>query len=372
MAFFLDEEEFIVGFIGREVTDSGAIQCETVQRCHFQNGMLLCVVVFLDPVGELTVEGFERTEVQRAGEELVADGAEEAFDFSLGRAVAHGGVMEQAADAGADLDDFFGGVDGAVIDVEGLGNATFVEGGAKGLDERIHVLGEEELTVTTGPAGVIEESDEAGLRRRTAVLDVWAKEGVGLPHLVGMSFGERQTDFVGGLGVALEHFVLFDQAAEGVGSDLSSREQSLLDAEAVEERAGGRLATGLGKDFAHRVVNVFQNDLAGFAFVGAGLVFHDGDAVFLKAGVPGLDGAPGELAPVAILVGEDRLAGGLDARGDAVAGSHVDSAQDAHFEISGWIAHKGFPFCWDSMLCRQRSFAAVLRNGGDGKAGRRG
>ena len=70
-----------------------------------------------------------------------------------------------------------------------------------------------------------------------------------------------------------------------------------------------------------------------------GLVFHDGDAVLLVAGVPGLDGAPGELAGVALLVGEGHLADGPDAGLDGVALGHVNGAEHAHFEIGSGISH---------------------------------
>jgi len=46
------------------------------------------------PVGELAVEGFEGGEVERFDEELVADSAEEAFDFALGGGVADSGVAQ--------------------------------------------------------------------------------------------------------------------------------------------------------------------------------------------------------------------------------------------------------------------------------------
>ena len=55
----------------------------------------------------------------------------------------------------------------------------------------------------------------------------------------------------------------------------------------------------LGRTSVNGLLNRLQGDLADFALVGAGLVFHDGDAVLLVAGVPGLDGAPGELAGLA-------------------------------------------------------------------------
>ncbi len=57
------------------------------------------VVVVLDPEAELAVECFQGGEVELADEELVADAAEEAFDFALGGGVADGGVAEDAADA---------------------------------------------------------------------------------------------------------------------------------------------------------------------------------------------------------------------------------------------------------------------------------
>ena len=80
--------------------------------------MDLRVVLLLDPMSELAVETLQRREIQFPREELVAHGSEKSFDLPLGRAVPYGRVGEQAADAGADLDDFLGGVDGAVIDVE--------------------------------------------------------------------------------------------------------------------------------------------------------------------------------------------------------------------------------------------------------------
>ena len=61
------------------------------------------------------------------------------------------------------------------------------------------------------------------------------------------------------------------------------------------------------------------------------------------AGIPGLDGAPGELAGMTVLVGEGHLADGLDAGLDRVARGHVDGAQDPHFEIGGGMTHE---FCF--------------------------
>jgi hypothetical protein len=63
---------------------------------------------------------------------------------------------------------------------------------------------------------------------------------------------------------------------------------------------------------------------------------------FLNRGVPGLDGAPGELARVAILIGEGHLADDLDPGLDGAAFGHVDGAQHPHFQIHSGIAHECF------------------------------
>ena len=150
--------------------------------------MLLSVVLFLDPLDELTVESIDGAQVQRAGEKLLADTSEKTFDFSFGGAVSHWSVVKKATHTGADLDDFLGRVDGPVVDVERLGDSPFIERGAKSLDESINILSKEELAVATDAAGVIDEGNEANLNRVTFVLDVGTDESVALPQLVGVSF----------------------------------------------------------------------------------------------------------------------------------------------------------------------------------------
>src|ERR1035437_2221697 len=93
----------------REKTDTITVQGEAIQGTHAQNGMDLGVVLLLGPMGELAVEGFEGGEVQLEAEELFPHAAKKPLHLSLGRAVAHRRVGQQAADASADLDDFLGG-----------------------------------------------------------------------------------------------------------------------------------------------------------------------------------------------------------------------------------------------------------------------
>ena len=159
----LGVEEFVVVFGGRQETDAGQVDAEAVDRFHAEGVVKRGVVVVFDPVGELAVEGFEGGEIEVADQELVADAAEKAFDFSLGGGIANGGVAQEAADAGADEGDLLRAVDRAVVDEQLLGDAAFVEGGADGLDQGVDVFLEEELAVAEDAAGVVDEGDEPGL-----------------------------------------------------------------------------------------------------------------------------------------------------------------------------------------------------------------
>ena len=131
----LGVKEFVVVFGGRQEADARQVDAEAVDGFHADGVVFGGVVVVFDPVGELAVEGFERREIELANEELIADPAKEAFDFSLGGSIANGGMPEDAADAGANEGDLLRAVDGAVVDEQLLGDAAFVEGSADGLDE---------------------------------------------------------------------------------------------------------------------------------------------------------------------------------------------------------------------------------------------
>ena len=72
-------------------------------------------------------------------------------------------MVKQATDAGADLNYFFGGVDGSVVDVQRAWKSTFIECGAKGFNEGVHIFRQEELAVAADPRRIIQKGDEAGL-----------------------------------------------------------------------------------------------------------------------------------------------------------------------------------------------------------------
>jgi hypothetical protein len=112
------EEEFVVVFGGCEEFDAAEVDAEAVDGFEADGVVGGGVVVLFDPVGELAIEGVEGGQVEVFDEELIADAAEEAFDFSLGGGIANGGVAEDAADAGGDEGDFLGTVNGTVVDEE--------------------------------------------------------------------------------------------------------------------------------------------------------------------------------------------------------------------------------------------------------------
>ena len=98
--------------------------------------MFTGVIGAFDPLAEVVIElskGMDGAQI--AHEELLTDGAKEAFDFTLGGTVADGGVDENSAEADANLSELGGGVVGAVIDVNGFRHAAFVECGLEAVDE---------------------------------------------------------------------------------------------------------------------------------------------------------------------------------------------------------------------------------------------
>lgn len=281
-------EEFVVELGVLQEADAGEIETEAVDGFHAQGAVFAGVVGVFDPAGELVVEFFERADVvEVAGEELVAEGAEEAFDFALGGSVAHGGVDEDSAESGADLAELFGGVVGAVVGVDGLGDASFVEGVLEAIDEVFGVVGVVEAGIGDDAGGVVDKGDEEDLLGcgsfggvgPVEVAEVGSVQGVDLPEFVGVGFGKGETAFrVVGL-FAFEEVVFVDGAAEGTRCDLVAAEVALFDAGAVEgldiEGSVRLFATlaGMGtskgwQGFFDGGEDVFGGDFAQGAFVG--------------------------------------------------------------------------------------------------------
>ena len=141
-----------------------------------------------------------------------------------------------------------------------------------------------------------------------------------------------------------QQVVLADEAVEGGLGDAVGLQQALLDAEAIEGPLVGAAAVEVGSGGVEGFEQFLGSDLADLALVAAWPVGHAGDAVVFVAVEPGLDGAPGELAWVALLVEEGH---GGDVVNAFVAGSPldgVDGAEDAHFQIDRGLLHEDSPW----------------------------
>lgn len=284
---------------------------------------------------------------------MVTNGAEEAFDFSFGSAIAHGGVDEDGAEASADLGELFGGVVGAVVGVDGFGDAAFVEGALEAIDEVFAVVGVVEASVGDDAGGVVDEGDEVDLSRCWSlrgvglieVAEVGSVEGVDLPEVVGVGFGKGESAFGLVWLFVFEEVVFVDGSTEGVGGDLVAAEVTLLDAGAVKglDVEGTCTFAGPGagvegrKCFFDSGEDVFGGELSQGAAVGADGCF--GDAVFAVVIPPGLDGSPSELAGLAVFVEEGHFADGAVACVHGVAGCVFEGSEDAHFEVVGDSFH---------------------------------
>ena len=150
---------------------------------------------------------------------------------------AHGGVAEDGAEADADGGEFFRGVVGAVVHIDGLGYAAFVKGGLEGVDEAGGVVGFVKGAVGDDAGGVVDEADEIGFDgfAAQAGVQIGAVEGVGLPEVVGVGLGKGEAGFGAVVAEGGEKIELVDDAAEGVGGDLFAADEAAPDALAVND-----------------------------------------------------------------------------------------------------------------------------------------
>ncbi len=187
--------------------------------------------------------------------------------------------------------------------------------------------------------GVVDEADEIGLDgfAAQAGVQIGAVEGVGLPEVVGVGFGKGEAGFGAVVAEGFEEVELFDDSTEGVGGDLFAADEAAADAFAIDDGDVAGLAVEGGQDGFDGGGEQLGADLADGVLVGAlrGL----GDAVFAIEEPPGLDGAPGELAGLAVFVEEGHGGDGLVAGFHRVAGGVFERAENAHFEVVGGVFH---------------------------------
>ncbi len=207
----------------------------------------------------------------------------------------------------------------------------------------MRVLLEEELSVATQSACIIEKSDKIGLTGiAVAIAYKGAVHGVGLPELVGELHGEGESQFVILPGLVLEQFVVAHEAIEGGPGDLVFSQEPLFDDAAVNV---GFVVAGLcaeeGQDLVDCFQELFGGDFASFALIRPDGGLNAGDPAYLEAVEPGGDGFPGKLSGVAVLVVKDCLADGLDAIADGLSGCQIDGPQNSHPQIGRGMPHHG-------------------------------
>jgi len=331
-------EEFSAKAAAVEVSDVVEIESEAVEGFHADAFVVAEVVGVFDPFEE---EGVELCKVVDGGEvldeELITDGAKEAFYFSFGGSVSHWGVDKNGAESLADVAELFGGVVGAVVGVDGFGDAAFVEGVLEAEDEGLGIVSGEELSVGNHSGGVVYKADEVNLcgfwRAFLGVFEweVGAVEGIDLPEVIGVGFSKGEALFIGGNVVfGFEEIVCFDSAAKGGGGDLFFAEKAFFDAEAVKSGDVVSCIFEEGFGFFDGFEKILGGGFTHRSFVGAFLGV--GQSMLAIVIPPGLDGAPGELVREAFFIFEDHLADGLILFSHGSSWGVFEGSEDFHFD----------------------------------------
>ena len=334
-----EQEEFAAKRAGGEVTDAAEVQTESVDGFHAEGGMFAGVIGVFDPAGKFVVELPDAVEMAEvAHEELVAHGAEEAFDLAFGGTVSNGSVDQHGAEAGADDAELFGGIVRTVVHIDRLGHSALVERGLEAVDEVGGVVGLIERAVRNDARSVVNEADEVGLDGLfESVGEVGTVQGVALPEIVGMGFGKGQARFGAGVVGGFEQIETVDVPAKSVRRDLGAPEQSLFNATPVNLGDVILFAVEGGQHLLDGFQQMLGRDLAGGALIGPCGGF--GNAVLAVEIPPGLDGSPGEPARLAILVGEGHCADRLITGEVGLAECIFEGTEHPHSQIIAYAFH---------------------------------
>ena len=235
-------EELVVKLGIRKKAKAADIEFEAVDGLHPKGGVVAGVIGVFDPTIEEIVEFFQGADVvEISGEELVADGAEEAFDFALCCSVAHGSMDEDGAESGADLGELFGRIVRAVVGVNSFGDAAFEEGVLETTDEVEGVVFVIEAGIGDDAGGVVDEGDKIDLAGRmlggigfAAEAKIGTVKGVNLPEVVGVSFGKSEATFGGAFGFRFEEVELFDGSSKGIGGNEVVAEMTFFKASSID------------------------------------------------------------------------------------------------------------------------------------------
>ena len=343
--------------------------------------MLADVIGVLQPAGELIVELVETADVAEvAHQELVPDGTKEAFDLALGGTVPDRRVNQHRAEPGADDGELIGGIVGAVVHVDGLGDAALVERGLEAVDEVGGVVGVIEGAVRDDAGSVVNEADEEGLDGLLEFgVEIRTVQGVALPEVVGMGLGKCQPRLGAGFVGRFEQVETVDVPAECVRRDLGALEEALLNAGAVHLGNVILLAVEGGQDLLDGFQQTLGRDLAGGALVGAAR--RIGDAVLAVVIPPGLDGSPGELEMPAVFIGEGHRTDRLIADEVGLTFGIFECAKHPHSQIIAYAFHVageaavletrrriGVSCCCEKNANRRKQLRCHLGHPGHGKA----
>ena len=159
------EERVEIG-VGADKADAGGGAGPGIERGFAVEAAVGAeMVLAFAPGGPAGVEGVEAAGVVLAeqGQELHADGAEEAFDLAASGGLVGGGVDQLDAEGGADHGQLAGAVIAPIVDVEARRDAALEQGLLEDGQEGVGVLGEGEGAVGDQARGIVEEAHQIAL-----------------------------------------------------------------------------------------------------------------------------------------------------------------------------------------------------------------
>ena len=208
------------------------------------------------------------------------------------------------------------------------------------MNQGVDIFLKEELPVRNDSGSIINKDDELGLDHFSVDVEEGADEGVALPEFIGMSLGKGEPFFVVKFILVFKEIKIFCNPVERglrnfIGPDQSFFNAGFIDESGLELFIVKKRAYGL-----NGLEQLFGTNLAQFTPIGATFVIELGKAVLFVAGIPRLDGFPGEPDRGVVFVIEGAFADKDNAMTERIPVGDVDGGKDHHFYISGNALHK--------------------------------
>ena len=314
------------------------IESKAVQRSHLNAAVGLVVVRVFDPILSHLVELLKRIEPLVHDQKAIAEAAKEPLDFSFGGPVTYRRMGEADIQPHTGLQDLFRAVVTAIVKIQPLGLAAFVEGRSKGLDQRVGVVPVKEPGVGNQTAGAVDKSDQKGLfPLAICLLDSRPIQGIALPEFIGVLHGKGGAQLLGGFQV--EQVMFPYKPVKGSGSQLLTGKVIAFQQAAVQGtfgKAARPVAAQGGQHLINGLGQLGDLNLALSGFVGVGLVVQGGDAVLFVTGQPGLNGAPGKTVLTAgLVIHKGLLTDRSDTVAGGIAGGVIDGRQHLQTDHQG-------------------------------------